>query len=168
LGFGIDGTGHLCGEALKAAASIDIVHVPYKGDAPAAADVMGGQLQCAFVSVASATAPMQRGKVRIVAVAHDRRVSSLPEVPTTGEAGYSDVVFSQWYAIFSRAGTPQASIDRLSRAMKAILAKPVVRTAMATQGAESAYTTPDELSQFCKSEIARFRGIIQRLGIKVA
>ena len=100
------------------------------------------------------------------AVAHDTRVASLPEVPTMREAGHQDVVFSQWYAIFARAGTPAATIDRLNQAMKGILAKPDVRTAMATQGAEPAYTTPEELTQFCRSEITRFRAIIQRLGIK--
>lgn len=163
---GIGGTGHLCGEALKAAAKMDMVHAPYKGDAPAVADVMGGQVAMAFVGIASATAAVQTGKVRMLAVAHPQRVASLPQVPTFAEAGPERIVFSQWYALFARAGTPPATIEKLNAAMKTIIARDDVRKDMATQGAEPTYTTPDELSRFFKAEVLRFREIIQRLDIK--
>ncbi|WP_295856202.1 tripartite tricarboxylate transporter substrate binding protein [uncultured Xylophilus sp.] len=164
---GVGGTGHLCGEALKAAAGIDMVHVPYKGDAPAVADAMGGQVGLAFVGIASAASQAQGGKIRIIAVAHPRRVGSLPDVPTLGEAGFADMEFAQWYALFARAGTPAAVVERMNQATRTVLANPEVQKAMAPQGAEPTYMTPAQLQAFYQREIVRFREIIQRLNIKV-
>ncbi|WP_235610789.1 Bug family tripartite tricarboxylate transporter substrate binding protein [Bordetella sp. H567] len=163
---GVGGTGHLCGEAFKAATGLDMVHVPYKGDAPAVADAMGGQVPMAFVGVASAAPLLASGKIKILAVASTHRSGSLPNVPTMGEAGYKDLQFAQWYALFTRAGTPAPVIDKLNQATRAVLAKGDVKKSLATQGADPEYMTPDQLRAFYQSEITRFADIINRLGIK--
>lgn len=163
---GVGGTGHLCGEAFKAATGLDMVHVPYKGDAPAAADAMGGQVPMAFVGVASAAPLVASGKIKILAVASERRSGSLPNVPTMAEAGYKDLQFAQWYALFARAGTPQSVIDKLNQATKVVLAKEDVKKSLATQGADPEYKTPGQLHTFYQSEIKRFAEIIHGLGIK--
>jgi tripartite-type tricarboxylate transporter receptor subunit TctC len=163
---GVGGTGHLCGEAFKAATGLDMVHVPYKGDAPAVADAMGGQVPMAFVGVASAAPLVASGKIKIIAVASAHRSGSLPDVPTMGEAGYKDIQFAQWYALFTRAGTPAAVIDKLNQATRTVLAKADVKKSLATQGADPEYLTPGQLRAFYQSEIKRFADIIHRLGIK--
>jgi tripartite-type tricarboxylate transporter receptor subunit TctC len=163
---GVGGTGHLCGEAFKAATGLDMVHVPYKGDAPAVADAMGGQVAMAFVGVASAAPLVASGKIKIIAVASQQRSGSLPQVPTMAEAGYKDLQFAQWYALFARAGTPAPVIEKLNQATKTVLAKEDVKKSLATQGADPEYMTPDQLRTFYQSEITRFADIIHRLDIK--
>lgn len=163
---GIGSTGHLTGEAFKAASNIDMVHAPYKGDAPAVSDTVGGQLPISFIGVASALPMYKAGKIKVLAVASPRRSSSMPDVPTMAEAGYKDIEFSQWYALFARAGTPREAIDTMNNSMKKALAKEDVRKSIATQGAEPEYATPEQLDTFFKAEIKRFADIIRRLNIK--
>lgn len=163
---GVGGTGHLAGEAFKAASHLDVVHAPYKGDAPAVTDTMGGQISMAFVGVASAYPQLASGRLKVLAVAHPERLASLPDVPTMKEAGYPDVVFSQWYALVTRAGAPQERINVLNSAMKTILAKDSVKKSLATLGAVPIYMTPAELQKFMTNEVSRFGKIIHELGIK--
>jgi len=160
---GIGGTGHLTGEAFKAATGLDMVHVPYKGDSPAVTDAMGGQVDLAFVGTASATTQQATGKIKILAVAHPSRSRALPDVPTLAEAGYPGLEFSQWYALFAPAGTPPQIIKRLNDANKAALQNPEVQKSMDAQSAESNYRTPEELDAFYKSEIKRFGDWITKL-----
>jgi tripartite-type tricarboxylate transporter receptor subunit TctC len=163
---GIGSTGHLTGEAFKTATGIDMVHAPYKGDAPAIADVAAGQVQITFVGVASASALYKAGRVKVLGVASAKRSSTMPDVPTLTEAGYKLEV-SQWFALFARAGTPQPIIDQLNAAAKIVLEKPDVREAIIKQGAEPEYATPQQLDTFFRAEIQRFGDIIRRLDIKV-
>jgi len=162
---GIGGTGHLTGEAFKAASGLDMVHVPYKGDGPAVTDAMGGQVDLAFVGTASATAQQASGKIKILAVAHPSRTRSLPDVPTMAEAGFPGIEFSQWYALFAPAGTPESVIKQLNEANKAALARPEVQKSLEAQSAESTYRTPEQLETFYKSEIKRFGALIQKLNL---
>jgi tripartite-type tricarboxylate transporter receptor subunit TctC len=163
---GVGGTGHLAGEAFNAATKLNAVHVPYKGDAPAAVDVMGGQVQMAFIGIASATTPLQSGKVKAIAVFHKNRISSIPDVPTVAEAGYKGMEFAAWYALYARSGTPRPVIDQLNRAVKYVLERDDVRAGMAGQGAEVIYSTPEGLAKFSQAEIQRLGDIIRRLGVK--
>lgn len=163
---GIGGTGHLAGEAFKAASKLDVVHAPYKGDAPAVADAAGGQVAMAFIGIASAAPLFTAGKIKVLAVASPTRQASMPNVPTMAEAGFQDVVFSQWYALFARAGTPKETIEKLNQAAKTSLAREDVQASMATQGAVPSYSTPEQLNTFFQAEIKRFADIIQRLNIK--
>ena len=162
---GVGGTGHLTGEAFKAATGLDMVHVPYKGDSPAVTDAMGGQVDLAFVGTASATAQQSSGRIKILAVAHPTRSRALPDVPTMAEAGFPGLEFSQWYALFAPAGTPKAVVAQLNAANKAALANPEVQKSLDAQSAESTYRTPEQLEAFYQSEIKRFGDLIHKLNL---
>ena len=162
---GVGGTGHLAGETFKSKTGLDIIHIPYKGDAPATTAAMGGQVSMAFVGVASAAPQLASGKIKILAVAHPNRLASLPDVPTMKEAGVDGVVFSQWYALVTRAGADPARIQMLNDAVRKIVADEEVRKSVATLGAETVDMTPGQLREFIESEIARFRQIIQDLNL---
>lgn len=160
---GIGGTGHLAGETFKSQTGLDIIHVPYKGDAPATTDAMGGQVSMAFVGVASAAPQLASGKIKILAVAHPNRLASLPDVPTMKEAGVDGVEFSQWYALVTRAGADPARIQLLNQTVRQIVADENVKKSVATLGAETLDMTPEQLRDFIQNEISRFRKIIQDL-----
>lgn len=162
---GIGGTGHLTGEAFKAATGLDMVHVPYKGDSPAVTDAMGGQVDLAFVGTASATTQQASGRIKILAVAHPSRTRALPDVPTMAEVGYPGLEFSQWYALFAPAGTPDAVVQKLNAANKVALANPEVQKSLDAQSAEGAYRTPEQVGEFYKSEIHRFGDWIKKLNL---
>lgn len=162
---GVGGTGHLTGEAFKAATGLDMVHVPYKGDSPAVIDAMGGQVDLAFVGTASATTQQASGRIKILAVAHPTRTRALPDVPTMAEAGFPGLEFSQWYALFAPAGTPQAVVQKLNAANQAALANPEVQKSLDSQSAEGTYRTPAELGEFYQSEIKRFGDWIKKLNL---
>jgi tripartite-type tricarboxylate transporter receptor subunit TctC len=164
---GVGSTGHLAGEAFKAASGIDMVHAPYKGDAPAIGDVAAGQIALSFVGVASASALYQSGKIKVLAVASAKRSTTMPDVPTFAEAGFKDIEISQWFALFTRAGTPKETIDLMNAAAKNVLSRPEIQKGIITQGAEYQYSTPEQLAAFTLSEIKRFGDIIRRLNIKV-
>ncbi len=162
---GVGGTGHLTGEAFKAATGLDLVHVPYKGDSPAVTDAMGGQVDLAFVGTASATAQQASGRIKILAVAHPNRSRALPDVPTLAESGYPGLEFSQWYALFAPAGTPKAIVEQLNAANKKALEDPEVQKSLDAQSAEGIYRTPQDLEKFYTSEIARFGDWIHKLNL---
>ena len=164
---GVGGTGHLTGEAFKAATGLDMVHVPYKGDSPAVTDAMGGQVDLAFVGTASATAQQASGRIKILAVAHSSRTRALPDVPTLAETGFPGLEFSQWYALFAPAGTPEAVVQQLNAANKVALANPEVQKSLDAQSAEGTYRTPEQLETFYKSEIKRFGDLIKKLNLSV-
>lgn len=163
---GVGGTGHLAGEAFNASARLDLVHAPYKGDAPAVADVAAGQVPLAVIGVASASPLYSARKIKVLAVASKVRSKAMPDVPTLTEAGFSGLEFSQWYALVARAGTPKDVIQKLNVAAKQVLKNQDVIQAMLTQGAEAQYTTPEQLENFYQIEIKRFANIIQKLNIK--
>jgi tripartite-type tricarboxylate transporter receptor subunit TctC len=169
LAFGSSGegaTGHLAGEAFRAATGLDMVHVPFKGDAPAVGDVAAGQVPLAVVGVASASPLLAAGKIKVLAIASDHRAAAMPNVPTLAETGFPGLEFSQWYALFARAGTPEDTISKLNKAAKNTIERPEVKQAMSTQGAEAAYSTPEQLAAFSQAEIKRFGEIVRRLNIK--
>lgn len=165
---GVGGTGHLAGETFKHQTGLDIVHVPYKGDAPATTDAMGGQVSMAFVGVASAAPQLASGKIKILAVAHPNRLASLPDLPTMKEAGVDGVEFSQWYALVTRAGADPARIQMLNEAVREITADEEVKKSVATLGAETLDMTPEQLRAFIENEILRFRKIIEDLNLVAA
>jgi tripartite-type tricarboxylate transporter receptor subunit TctC len=164
---GVGSTGHLAGEAFKAASGIDMVHAPYKGDAPAIGDVAAGQVALSFVGVASASGLYKTGKIKVLAVASAKRSTTMPDVPTFAEAGFKDLEISQWFALYARAGTPKETIDLMNGAAKKVLARPEIQRGIIAQGAEYEYSTPEQLATFTQNEIKRFGDIIRRLDIKV-
>jgi tripartite-type tricarboxylate transporter receptor subunit TctC len=164
---GLGSTGHFTGEKFKQLTGIDAVHVPYKGDAPAVTDVLGGQIPLAFISITSVIPHMHSGRMRILAVANAKRSPSIPEVPTFAEVGVKDMEFATWYAIMAPAGIPKDIVNRLNKDIAVALDSPDMKQSFATQGAEPTKFTPEELGAFVKAQIARYARMIKELGIRV-
>jgi tripartite-type tricarboxylate transporter receptor subunit TctC len=158
---------HLSGEAFKIAAGIDMLHVPYKGSAPALTDLIGGQVQLMFDSLPSAMPHLKAGTIRPLAVTTPKRSAALPDVPTVAESGYPDFAISTWYGIWAPAGTPPVVVQRLSREIAAIVRIPEVRQQFSGLGAEPVGNTPEEFAAFTKAELAKWAGIVKRSGAKV-
>jgi tripartite-type tricarboxylate transporter receptor subunit TctC len=158
---------HLSGEAFKIAAGIDMLHVPYKGSAPALTDLIGGQVLLMFDSMPSAMPHLKAGTLRPLAVTTPKRSAALPEVPTVAESGYAGFAISTWYGVWAPAATPPAVVQRLSREIAAIVRLPEVRQQFAGLGAEPVGNTPEEFAAFTKAELTKWAGIVKRSGAKV-
>ena len=164
LNFGSGGAGttnHLANELLKLLVKIDIVHVPYKGATLASIALIGGEVDEVIVSVASVLPLIQAGKVRALAVLSDKRVPTLPNVPTSKEAGVENFTMSIWYGLFAPAGTPREIIMRLNREVIKALENREVRERMASSGIDAWPGTPEEMGSLLKSETSRYATIIQ-------
>jgi len=159
LSFGSSGnaTGpHLASELFLLRAGARAVHVPYRGGAPALADLMAGSIDFLFGTAGTLTGVAREGRIRALAVSSARRVAALPAVPTMQEAGIADYVFDEWNGLFAPAGTPPAILARLHRAMAAALAQPSVRERMATIGIVPAGDGPEPFAAF----LARQRAVV--------
>jgi tripartite-type tricarboxylate transporter receptor subunit TctC len=157
---------HLTGELLNIAAGIDAVHVPYKGGAPMMTDLMGGQIQYAFDS-AGATLPLiKSGKVKAIAVTDTQRVPSLPNVPTTAEAGYPAVNTGVWMGLFVPAKTPKNVVDALHAETIAVLNAPDVRKALNDRSINPVGNSPEAFKKEIDVETAKKRELAAKLGIK--
>ncbi|WP_137893210.1 tripartite tricarboxylate transporter substrate binding protein [Ramlibacter sp. 2FC] len=158
---------HLSGEAFKLAAGIDMLHVPYKGSAPALTDLVGGQVQLMFDSLPSSMPFIKSGAIRALAVTTPRRSLALPDVPTVAESGFPQFSISTWYGVWAPAGTPAGLVQRLSSEIAAIVRLPDVREQFASLGAEPVGNTPEEFAAFAKSELAKWARIVKQSGAKV-
>ena len=157
-------TSHLAGEMLKAQASLDIVHVPYRGGAPAMTDLLGGRVDF-MIDVAPNVAPqLAGGRIRALAVSTAQRSFAFPELPTIDESGVPGFDVSAWDAIFAPAGTPRAIIDTLNAAARKALADPGLRKALLARATEPWPSSPEELRQFVKAEIERWGVAVKRSG----
>jgi tripartite-type tricarboxylate transporter receptor subunit TctC len=165
-------TGHgtssqLSSELFKSMASIEVLHVPYKGGAPAIADVIGGQVEMMFVNMPTGLGHVRAGKVRILGVTSARRVVQLPEVPTIDEAGLKGFETAAWSGVYVPMGTPREVIARLNAEILKILKMPGVREQLAGQGAEPVGDTVEEFGQFTRAEITKWAQIIKSSGARV-
>ena len=158
---------HLSGEAFKVAAGIDLLHVPYKGSAPALTDLIGGQVQLMFDSLPSSMPFVKSGAIRPLAVTTSRRSLALPDVPTLAESGYPAFSISTWYGVWAPAATPPAIVQRLSSEIAAVVRLPEVRAQFEKLGAEPVGNTPAEFSAFAKAELVKWSGIVKQSGAKV-
>ena len=158
---------HLSAEAFKMAAGVDLLHVPYKGSAPALTDLIGGQVQLMFDSLPSSMPFIKSGAIRPLAVTTSKRSSALPEVPTLAESGFPGFGISTWYGMWAPAATPPAVVQRLSREVAAIVRLPEVRERFGALGAEPVGNAPDEFAAFAKAELTKWNGIVKRSGAKV-
>ena len=168
LTFGSAGTAsphHFAGEWLKMLTKIDIVHVPYKGMAPAIIDLLGGQIPSGFVTLLPALQHVKAGKLRALAVTTPQRALLLPDVPTLAETlpGFD---ISQWNAVWAPAGTPKDVLDKLSTEIRRIVQSPDYKARMLEQGSEAIGNSPSELAAFQKAEIDKYRKIAQQANIK--
>ena len=159
--------GHLAGELFKTLAGIDIVHVPYKGGAPAMQDLLGGQVQFMFDNLANSTAQLKAGKLKAFAVTTARRSAFAPELPTMAEAGVPGFDISTWYGILAPAGTPPDIVKKLNAEIVRILATEDIRDKLKAQGAEPSPTSPEEFAAFIRAEWTKYAKIVKDSGAKV-
>jgi tripartite-type tricarboxylate transporter receptor subunit TctC len=170
LNFASSGYGlaaHLAGELFKAQAQIDIVHVPYKGSAPALEDVIAGQDQMMFATTSGVMGFLKNGQVRALAVTTLKRTAILPDIPTMDEAGLPGFEATTWHGLVAPAGTPPAIIDTLHGALVAALADPDVKTKLAALGVDIGPDSPDAFAAYIKAEIPKWAAIIKASGAKV-
>ena len=170
LTYGSAGNGsslHLAGELFRLRTGIDIVHVPYRGAAPAVTDLLGGTIDMILADVPVVISHIRGGALPALAVTADQRLSSLPDLPTMAEAGARDVISETWYALFAPAGTPPERVAVLHRAALAALADPDTRRSLADQGGIIAGGTPEQLAAFVRSETAKWGEIIRLADIKI-
>jgi len=170
LAFGSSGPGngtHLAGELFKLMAKVDIVHVPYRGGAPAMIDLLAGQIQLMFASAPTAVPQIKAGKIRGLAVTTLKRSALLPELPTIAEAGLPGFEADNWYGIVVAARTPRALVQRLNAELVRILSQPDVKEALFVQGLESSPGTPQALGSYMKSEMEKWAKVIKDAGVQV-
>ena len=156
---------HLSGELLKHVAGIDIVHVPYKGNAPALNDVLGGQVSIMFDTITTALPHVKAGKLQALAVTSAKRSPLAPELPTMIEAGLKNFDISAWYIVLAPAATPAEIVQRLNTEINKAMGDPELRARMASQGVEFAGGTPAQADAFVRAEIKRWREIIKTTGM---
>ena len=164
---GLGSPGHLAGELFKSMAKVDMVHIPYKGGGPALTDLLGGQLPV-FVSVISTgVPPVKSGRVVALAVTGAKRSPALPDVPTVAETlalkGYEA---SNWYGLMAPADTPKPIINRLQKDLATVLNNNSVRDQLASQGIESAPSTPEEFTNYIRSETVKWSKVIRAANLK--
>jgi tripartite-type tricarboxylate transporter receptor subunit TctC len=158
---------HLTSEMLKGAAGINVVHVPFKGGAPAVAALLGGQVDMTFETSVTLLPHIRSGKLAPLAVASLKRLTILPEVPTLAEAGYPGIVSENWYGMYAPAGTPREVIARLYTELDRAIHSADVREKLAQQGAEIREHTPESAAAFIQSEITKWAKVIRDSGAKV-
>jgi len=164
LTFASSGNGsinHLLGEMLKLEARINILHVPYRGVAPAISDVIAGHVDSAFSSVPSVLGMIAGGQVRALAVSSARRISVTPEVATIAESGYPDFDVNPWWGIFAPARTDPAIVGKINADLNAILRSDPMKAFLASQGAEPLVTSPEEFSAMLKRDLASWAKVIK-------
>ena len=151
----------------KSLTGVDIVHVPYKGVAPATNDLLAGQIQMAFVVSYGLEQHVRAGKLRALAVASSKRLPQLPEVPTAAEAGLPGFETYTWFGLIAPRGTPPNVIQRLNAEMLSALAAKDVHDTLSNQGLDSGGTSPQQFARFIASEIEKWSPIVKASGIRV-
>jgi tripartite-type tricarboxylate transporter receptor subunit TctC len=168
FGSGSNGSaGHLAGELFKVDTKTDIVHVPYKGGAPATQALLAGDTQFMFDNLANAMPHVKAGKLKALAVTTAERSKLAPDLPTMAEAGLPGFDISTWFGLFAPAGTPKDVIAKWNAEVVKILNSPDMRERLTAQGAESAPTTPEQFAAFIQSEIPKYARIVKISGAKV-
>jgi tripartite-type tricarboxylate transporter receptor subunit TctC len=168
LTYGSSGSGnagHLAGELFKSMAKVEMVHVPYKGGAPAMIDLIAGQIQLIFSSPPTAVPQVKAGKIRALAVTTAKRSAVLPELPTIAESGLPGFEADNWYGIVAAARTPRAIVGRLNAEFVRILNVPEVREVLLRQGLEAAPGTPEAFGAYMKSEYVKWARVIADAGL---
>ncbi len=164
--FGNGTTGHFAGELLWAATGIRPMHVPYRGSAPAMADLMGGQIPFTVDTVAAALPQLKAGKIKAIAVMGATRATQLPDVPTVAESGFPGFAADSWLAVVAPRGLPADARARLQKALGEAMAAPEVRSKLIASGLEPAYEPADAVQSRIEDELPRMRAIAQRANIR--
>jgi tripartite-type tricarboxylate transporter receptor subunit TctC len=170
LSYGTYGNGtsaHLAGELFKSLAKVNLTTVPYKGSAPAITDLVGGQIQVMFTTVASAASLIAGGQLRALAVTSAERSPAFPQLPTVAEAGVPGYVVESWYGLFAPARTPADVVDRLNRSAALAVQSEAFKMLSVNEGLVMVARPPQELDRYVRGEEERWRKVIQDTGIKV-
>jgi tripartite-type tricarboxylate transporter receptor subunit TctC len=169
LSYGTYGTGtsaHLAGELFKHMASVNLTTVPYKGAAPAITDLIGGQIQVMFTTVASCASLVEAGQLRAIGVTSAERSPAFPQLPTVSEAGVSGYVAESWYGLYAPASTPPEIIERLNKSAGRAVQAEAFRKLSVNEGLVMVASPPAELDRYFAGEEVRWRKVIQDAGIK--
>ena len=158
--------GHLAGELYKLRTGTQLVHIPYRGGGPAVTDVMGGQVPLLWVSIPAAAQFVKAGKLKALAVSTTKRSAAFPDVPTMQEAGVADFEVDSWYAMFVPAKTPKSVVDKLNRALNAVVAQPEIRERLLAQGSEGVGGTPEALGKVVDAELPRWARLAKDANIR--
>ena len=170
LNFGSSGTAgapHLAGELFKASAGVDLVHVPYKGLAPAITDLIGGQLDLIFADVNLVKQHVDGNRLRGLAVTGATRSAIMPQLPTVSEAALPGYQAGTWYGVLAPSGVPREVIAKLNVEISRILASSEIRERLATQGAEPAGNTPEQFAAMIKAELNKWAKVVEAANIKL-
>ncbi|MBI2225773.1 MAG: tripartite tricarboxylate transporter substrate binding protein [Betaproteobacteria bacterium] len=163
---GNGGPQHLAGELLKYMAGVAILHVPYKGSAPALTDLLGGQVQLAFTSLLAGLPHIKAGKLLALGLTSSKRLETNPEIPTVAEAGVPGFEYLTWYGVFAPGGTSGPLVAKIQQDMARVLASPDVKERLARDGVQAVGNKPDEFASFIKKEIEKATQLIRMAGIK--
>lgn len=167
--FASSGSGssiHLSGEMFKMQSKIQMLHIPYKGSAPAVTDLLGGQVDSMFDNAPSAMPHIQSGKLRAVGITSAQRSPLLPEVPTLAESGYPNFDVQSWFALAAPAATPKPIIEKLNAALNKALTAPDVRQRLQELGAAPEPGSPEKMRDFATAEVKRWREVVKASGAK--
>ncbi|MDP4073734.1 tripartite tricarboxylate transporter substrate binding protein [Acidovorax sp. A1169] len=167
VNFGSSGNGssiHLSGELFKSLAKVDMVHVPYKGSAPAVTDLLGNQIGIMFDNMPSAIQHVRSGKLVPIAVTTAKRSPELPNVPTIAEAGVPGYEATSWFGMFAPTGTPAPVLAKLNTALVKVLNQAEVKKKINEQGAETTSETPEQFAAFIKTESVKWGKVVQESG----
>ena len=165
---GLGGLPHLAGELFKLTAKIDVVHVPYRGAAPAINDLLGQQVQMTFLDLPVILPHIKAGSLRPIALGARTRAPSAPDVPTTAEVGMPDLLIENWYGMIAPAGMPPAIVAALNRIATAAISDPSVRDKLADQGLTPVGDTPEHFRDFIAGETVKWAKVIREAGLATA
>ena len=163
---GIGSPNHMGMELLKSMAGIDLVHVPYKGGAPAVTDLLAGQVQLLFNSMPSVLPLVKSGRLKALAIGSATRSPAAPEIPTVAESGVRGYEYVTWYGLFAPAKTPREVVARLNAATVRALGKPELDRPLRAQGSEPRASSPGDLDKFMRAERERWRRVVSTVGLR--
>jgi tripartite-type tricarboxylate transporter receptor subunit TctC len=163
---GVGGLPHLAGELFKLTAKIDVVHVPYRGAAPAINDLLGQQVQMTFLDLPVLLPHIRAGTLHPIALGARARVPTAPDVPTTAEVGMPDLLIENWYGMIAPAKTPEAIVAALNRIANEAMADPSVNQKLADQGLTVAGDTPEHFRGFIEAEARKWAKVIKDAGLE--
>ena len=164
LNYASSGNGslqHVTGAMLEQQGGIKMVHVPYKGTGPALQDLLGGQVDLTFGTAPPFMPHIASGKLRVLAVTGKQRLPSLPDVPTTAEAGYPKVDATSWFAVFAPAGVPKAVVDKLTADIRTVVQNPTFQQKAQEQGATAEYLSPQQLGEQVRADLGNWAQVVK-------
>ena len=169
LNYGSGGNGsaaNLATEYFKLQTGVSLVHIPYRGTAPAVTDLMGGQIQVLFTGAPAVLGQIKNGQLRALAVSSPTRLDALPDLPTVAESGYKGFEADQWYGVVAPAGTPHEIVVKLNAQINKSLGSPELKVRLSSEGAIAEPTTPEVFGEHIVREIARWKPVIQSGRVK--